>query len=149
MKWIKSFLSRTFFLTLNLILISILILMAVLFLLAFGSTLGRSFCGYLWSSWAPFRILVLHFSLVLPPGPLSLVPPLAFWVAFLGQLSVFSITLYILHIMISDGRPIGFTANKFLALAAAQVSAPTQWVTCFMNSLQFAARRKFCSQHST
>ena len=56
----------------------------VLFLLAFGSTLSRSFCGYLWSSWAPFRILVLHFGLVPPLGSLSLVPPLPFWAPFSG-----------------------------------------------------------------
>ena len=36
----------------------------------------------IWSSWAPFRFLELLFGLVPPLGPLSLVPPLAFWVAF-------------------------------------------------------------------
>ena len=85
----------------------------VLFLLAFGSTLGRSFCGFLWSSWAPFRILVLH----------------------LGDLSA----IYILHYMIYYECPIGFTAYRFLTLAAAWVSAPTLWVTCLTSSLQKAA----------
>merc|ERR1711924_574761 len=94
--------------------------MGVSFLVALGSTLGRSFRGYLWSSWAPFRILGVAFLIGSSLGPLSLVPPLPFLGCFLGDLSAF----YILHYMIHYERPIGFTAYRFLALAAAVGKCP-------------------------